>query len=1574
MSRKLMLRGAIAAALLLLMTSVGAAQGTPAAPGGLTARALDGRVDLAWQPVAGADAYRVLRGTSPGAVTQAVPGGQVSGTSFSDAGAANGQTFYYAVQALDAGVPSSASRVAGASPAAASCSTGNAIAVENCFPGSTAWKVDPGSQASNLGIEGFATKPSIDAGQSVDLKINTGNGVPYRLEVYRTGWYGGSQGRLVSTLEGLTGAAQPACVRATDNTGLKSCSNWVVSATLTTTASWPSGVYLIKLIRSDNGKANQILLIVRDDDGPQRLLYNVPDSTYQAYNNYGGKSVYPFNSSGETTVAGDTRAVKVSFDRPYQQPVTRQHDFYTFTDIAAVSWLERQGYSIAYNSSVDLERGRPDPAGGSVRTVWLGSHHEYWSAAMRSNLTAARDAGVSIASVGGNNLYWKVRYESSERTMVVYKTTATGVQDPSGIPTGTWRDPQGANQPENALLGTMYIGDNDTKYFPLKVPYAQGQNRFWRYTSAANLQPGQTASIGISIVGWEWDARVANGRQPAGLQTLSSSPVSGNLLQDAGSVYAPGNAIVEASVYEAGSGAQVFAAGTNHWARGLALNARGQGDVRADIQQATANMLADMDVHPTTPSGITLDASGPPSVESTTPADGAADVAVDTDVRARFDRPMDPATLTTSTFTLRRGGGAPIAATVSWDALNDRAILDPSQPLEAGATYTASLSTGVKDVSGTPLPAAVSWSFTTRAASVSARTPAPGAGGVVPDTDVTATFDSAMDASTITGSSFTLTPAGGSAVSATVSYSATTRTARLDPSATLQLGTTYTARLDTTIKSSAGAPLPAAVTWSFTTRQAFTVTDRQPPPLASDVAPGTPVSATFVRDADPATLSSSTFTLSGPGGPVAATVTYDPALKRATLRPAASLALMTTYTAQLAGSVSAADGQSLGAPVSWTFTTTATPSPPPTVTAVTPDAGATGIDRDTAVTASFDRSLDPSTLTGTTMTLRAGAGPIVAATIDYDDATRTATLTPAAALDPNTAYTARITTGVRGADGTPLAADVEWSFTTLDCPCRLMDGLTPVSTGNSTRDGRPLPGPWTYELGTRIAVDRPMDLTAVRYWRDALETGAHHATVWSSTGAVLAQADFTGETSSGWQRAALSQRLRLQAGQNYVVSVNYSSAFVVTKFGLQTPLVNGPLHSSGAPNGVFGASAGTFPTQTSNSSNYFVDAEVREPPAAPQNPAVESTSPASGATGVGAGATVTATFTKSLDPSTVTSSSFVLRDAGGATVPAAVSYDSATRTARLQPNAALAAGATYTARLTTAIRSSTGLPLQEAYEWSFSVTGASPTVTSMSPSGGATGVSRSTDVRATFSQRLDPASVTTATVTLSPPSGGPVAATVSYDDATRTVRLVPSSNLAADTVYTARITTDVRSNDGAALASDVTWSFTTTQCPCSLFPSTLTPVVTNASTRDGRTTTGPWTRELGVKVEVTSPVQLTAVRYYRASSETGSHTGRIWTAAGSLLGSVTFQSDAGGGWKQQALSSPIALMPGQVYVVSVGFNTYYSATQFGLQTQVVDGPLRSVAVATNGVYSDAAGVFPTSSYRSSNYFVDLVVE
>jgi Domain of unknown function (DUF4082)/Glycosyl hydrolases family 43 len=128
--------------------------------------------------------------------------------------------------------------------------------------------------------------------------------------------------------------------------------------------------------------------------------------------------------------------------------------------------------------------------------------------------------------------------------------------------------------------------------------------------------------------------------------------------------------------------------------------------------------------------------------------------------------------------------------------------------------------------------------------------------------------------------------------------------------------------------------------------------------------------------------------------------------------------------------------------------------------------------------------------------------------------------------------------------------------------------------------------------------------------------------------------------------------------------------------------------------------------------------------------------------------------------------------------------------------------------------------------------------------------------------------------------------------------------------------------------------------------------------------------ELGMKFESTTSGQVTAIRYDRAPSETGSHTGHLWSSSGTLLASVNFTNETSSGWQQATLSSPVTIQAGTVYVVSVGVNSYYDATNNAFTNPVVDGPLSSVADGANGVYGDL-GSFPTSSYENSNYFVDV---
>src|SRR5262249_54304944 len=155
-------------------------------------------------------------------------------TSFSDTTVGDGTTYYYDIVAVDGAGNSPPSSVVSATPQHASCSTGNRVVVENCFPGSTGWKVTGASEAANGGFEAFTTESSIAAGDSVDLKVHVAAGAPYHVDIYRTGWYGGSQGRFVGRLNGLTGVDQPSCPQDYD-TGEISCATWAATAHITTT-------------------------------------------------------------------------------------------------------------------------------------------------------------------------------------------------------------------------------------------------------------------------------------------------------------------------------------------------------------------------------------------------------------------------------------------------------------------------------------------------------------------------------------------------------------------------------------------------------------------------------------------------------------------------------------------------------------------------------------------------------------------------------------------------------------------------------------------------------------------------------------------------------------------------------------------------------------------------------------------------------------------------------------------------------------------------------------------------------------------------------------------------------------------------------------------------------------------------------------------------------------------------------------------------------------------------------------------------------------------------------------------
>lgn len=130
---------------------------------------------------------------------------------------------------------------------------------------------------------------------------------------------------------------------------------------------------------------------------------------------------------------------------------------------------------------------------------------------MHDAILAARDAGVNLAFFSSNVSYWRIRFEDNaltgqtERIMVSYKTAQSGLPDPSGNPTTTWRDPNGVNDPENGLIGQMYIGDNGTLFFPIRVSAEQVKDPIYRNTGLQSIPANSVVNLGEQHVGWEWD-------------------------------------------------------------------------------------------------------------------------------------------------------------------------------------------------------------------------------------------------------------------------------------------------------------------------------------------------------------------------------------------------------------------------------------------------------------------------------------------------------------------------------------------------------------------------------------------------------------------------------------------------------------------------------------------------------------------------------------------------------------------------------------------------------------------------------------------------------------------------------------------------------------------------------------------------------------------------------------------------------------------------------------------------------------------------------------------------------------
>lgn len=330
-----------------------------------------------------------------------------------------------------------------------------------------------------------------------------------------------------------------------------------------------------------------------------------------------------------------------------------------------------------------------------------------------------------------------------------------------------------------------------------------------------------------------------------------------------------------------------------------------------------------------------------PSVVVVSPPDSAAGISPDVTVAATFSRPVDPATVTTGssgTFRLIGPGSVAVAGAVSVYGLE--AVFVPGAPLQNNTLYTATITTGVKDLAGRALTQQKVWSFTIGAApdltkpTVLSTTPAAGGVGFPLSNPITALFSEALDPLSITRSSF-LVLNGAYSVSANVEYNALTRVATMLPDAPLDPGVTYVAVLLSSITDLSGNRMAANKEWSFTTEltglPVLPATDVLIPyDGETDLPLRTSVGAIFNKAMLQSTINTSTFTLTKGAVPVAGTVSYNPVKHQATFIPTDALDQETVHTATLTTAITDTVGVPLQNTVTWSFTTA--PLPPVLVT------------------------------------------------------------------------------------------------------------------------------------------------------------------------------------------------------------------------------------------------------------------------------------------------------------------------------------------------------------------------------------------------------------------------------------------------------------------------------------------------------------------------------------------------------------------------------------------------------------------------------------------------------------------
>jgi hypothetical protein len=387
------------------------------------------------------------------------------------------------------------------------------LIAENQRPGTLDWIVN--FVQPNHALEGFASQVSAVPGDDITLFVNT-TARAVQVQAYRMGYYQGLGGRLIYQSDMVTARQQPPPTVSL-GIGTVSCP-WSPTLSFTVDHSWPPGCYLLKLV-GDGGQEQFIPLTIRDDTSKAAYVLQNSVATWQAYNLYGGYSLYygP-NGRGGQDLAHRARAV--SFDRPYPQSWASGAADFVGNEYPLLYHLESLGLDLTYWTDIDLH-ANPQRL-GNHRCLFSLGHDEYWSSSMRDAAQFFSAGGGNLAFLGANACYRQIRLQSTpvgpNRLQVCYKSAVEDPivgQDPS-MTTVNWNQAP-VNNPESNMIGSTY------QSVGAQAGMVVTDASSW-FFDGCNLADGHV--LPHMIVG-EYDRYVPTLPGPRNLDVLAHSPIPG---------------------------------------------------------------------------------------------------------------------------------------------------------------------------------------------------------------------------------------------------------------------------------------------------------------------------------------------------------------------------------------------------------------------------------------------------------------------------------------------------------------------------------------------------------------------------------------------------------------------------------------------------------------------------------------------------------------------------------------------------------------------------------------------------------------------------------------------------------------------------------------------------------------------------------------------------------------------------------------------------------------------------------------------------------------------------------------